>query len=126
MAPCELLGIFVGLRARHMRDIGRIEESEQDYLLARHLFPSNRKLYIAAMAVAIERSGRLFEPGEVGSPQSLANWINTQYRVPVPPAHPAGQVPVQDRDQQSFGVNSFRGAIAMVSMPITGRRAGGA
>jgi hypothetical protein len=85
VAPRELLGIFVGLRARHMRDTDRIEESEQDYLLARHLFPSNRKLYIAAMAAAIERSGQMFEPGELGSPQSFVDWINSQYRVPVPP-----------------------------------------
>jgi hypothetical protein len=84
VTPRELLGIFVGFRGRHMRDTGRMEEAERDYLLARHLFPSNRKLYIDAMAVAIERSGRLFESGEVGSPQSLADWLNTQYRVPHP------------------------------------------
>ena len=61
-----------------------MEEAKLDYLLARYLFPSNRKLYIDTMAVAIERSGRLFEPGELGSPQSLAGWINTQYRMPRP------------------------------------------
>ena len=75
----------MGLRARHTRDTGRADEAERDYLLARHLFPANRKLYIAAMAVAIERSGRMFEPGELGSPQSFADWIKTRYRVPVPP-----------------------------------------
>jgi hypothetical protein len=85
VAPRELLGIFVGLRAWHMRDSERADEAERDYLLARHLFPSIRKLYIAAMAVAIERSGRMFEQGELGSPQSFADWINTQYRVPVLP-----------------------------------------
>jgi hypothetical protein len=81
VAPRELLGIFVGFRGRHMRDTGRAEEAERDYLLARHLFPMNRKLYIDAMAAAVQRSERLFEPGELGSPQSLADWINTQYRV---------------------------------------------
>lgn len=80
----ELLGIFAGLRGRHMRDTGRWDEAERDYLLARHLFPSNRKLYIDAMGVAVERSVGLFEPGEEGSPQSLADWLNTQYRVPHP------------------------------------------
>ena len=84
VAPRELLAIFVSL-ARHMRDTGQTDESEQDYLLARHLFPSNRKLYIAAMAAAIERSGQMFEPGELGSPQSFADWINAQYRVAVLP-----------------------------------------
>lgn len=69
--PRELLGIFVGLRGRHMRDTDRPDEAEQDYLLARYLFPTNRRLYIAATNLAIRQSERLFEPGEVGSPQSL-------------------------------------------------------
>jgi hypothetical protein len=86
VTPRELLGIFVGLRGRHMRDTDRVEEAELDYLLARHLFPSNRKLYIDAMATAVQRSERLFEPGELGSPQSLADWLSTQYRVARPMA----------------------------------------
>ena len=90
----ELLGIFVGLRGRHMRDTGRLDEAERDYLLARHLFPSNRKLYIDATAVAVERSHRLFEPAELGSPQSLADWINTQYWV----AHPSVRQQPRERD----------------------------
>jgi hypothetical protein len=81
VTPRELLGIFIGFRGRHMRDTGRTDEAERDYLLARHLFPSNRKLYIDATAVAVERSAQLFETGELGSPQSLAGWINAQYRV---------------------------------------------
>jgi hypothetical protein len=64
-----------------MRDTGRWDEAERDYLLARHLFPSNRKLYIDAMGLAVDRSVWLFEPGELGSPQSLADWLDTQYRV---------------------------------------------
>jgi hypothetical protein len=82
VAPRELLGIFVGFRGRHMRDTGRADEAEFDCLLARHLFPSNRKLYIDAMAIAIQRNERLFEPGELGSPQSLADSLTTKYRVP--------------------------------------------
>jgi len=80
VTPRELLGILVGFRGRHMRDTGRADEAERDYLLARHLFPTNRKLYIDAMAVAVERSNRMFESGELGSPQSLASWLLTQYR----------------------------------------------
>jgi len=82
VSPRELLGIFLGFRGRHMRDTGRWDEAERDYLLARHLFPSNRKLYIDATGVAVERSVQLFEPGELGSPQSLVDWLNTQYRMP--------------------------------------------
>ncbi len=84
VTPREMLGIFIGFRGRHMRDTNRLAEAEGDYLLARHLFPSNRKLYIDAMAAAVQRSERLFEPGELGSPQSLADWISTQYRMPRP------------------------------------------
>ena len=86
VSPRELLGIFIGLRGRHMRDTGRWDEAERDYLLARHLFPSNRKLYIDALAVAVQRGERLFEPGELGSPQGLADRLNTQYRFARPMA----------------------------------------
>jgi len=72
--PRELLGIFVGLRGRHMRDTDRVDEAERDYLMARHLFPSSRALYCYAMEVAVHQGEYLFEPGEEGSPPSLAEW----------------------------------------------------
>jgi hypothetical protein len=78
--PREMLGAFVGLRARHLRDTGRWTEAESDYLLARWLFPNSRKLYVDCMALAVPRGAQLFEPGEVGSPQSLAEAITEQYR----------------------------------------------
>ena len=81
VTPREMMGIFVGFRGRHMRDTDRLDEAERDYSLARHLFPSNRKLYIDATAVAVQRSVGLFEPCELGSPQSLVAWIDMQYRV---------------------------------------------
>ena len=65
--------------------------------MARHLFPSNRKLYVDAMGVTVERSVRLFEPGELGSPQSLADWLNTQYRV----SHPMARVQAKDSPFQN-------------------------
>ncbi len=82
--PREMLGIFLGFRGRHMRDTDRLAEAEGDYLLARHLFPTNRKLYLEATEAAVLRSERLFEPGELGSPQSLADWLDTRYRMPRP------------------------------------------
>lgn len=77
--PRELLGIFIGLRGRHMKDTGNLEEAEKDYLLARHLFPCNRSLYFGAMNVVIQRSTHLFEAEEDGTPLSLADWIIMKY-----------------------------------------------
>jgi hypothetical protein len=95
--PVLSTGIFLGFRGRHMRDMGQWDEAERDYLLARHLFPSNRKLYIDATEVAVDRSVRLFEPGELGSPQGMADWLNTQYRVARPMARvQAKDFPVQN------------------------------
>ena len=74
----QVLGVFVGFRGRHMRDTGRYEEAEQDYLLARRLFPNSRSLYRDQMALAIPRGAALFEPGEVGSPESLAQEVALQ------------------------------------------------
>jgi hypothetical protein len=79
LKPRELLGVFLGFRGRHMRDTGRWEEAEADYLLARWWFPNSRRLYIDAMALAVPRGAALFEPGELGSPQSLAEAIMEQY-----------------------------------------------
>ncbi len=82
LKPREMIGVFIGLRGRHMRDTGRLEEAEGDYLLARRLFPNSRRLYIDAMALAILRGAALFEPGELGSPQSLAETITEEYGSP--------------------------------------------
>jgi hypothetical protein len=95
VTPREMVGIFVGLRGRHMRDTGRTDDAERDYLLARHLFPANRKLYLEATEAAVLRSERLFEPGELGSPQSLAEWLDSRYRMlrPAMRGQPDGILP---------------------------------
>jgi hypothetical protein len=79
LKPREMLGVFIGLRARHLRDTGRWAEAEADYLLARWLFPNSRKLYVDCMALAVPRGVALFETHELGSPQSLAEAIAEQY-----------------------------------------------
>lgn len=87
LKPREMLGCFVGLRARHMKDTGRIAEAERDYLLARHLFPANRYMHFGTMWVLIKQSTTRFEPSEEGSPMGLAGMIgNTyvEYPAPVP------------------------------------------
>jgi hypothetical protein len=78
--PRELLGIFLGARGRHMRDTGRRDVAELDYLLARYLFPTSRFLYMQAAEVAVRRSVNLFESDEPGSPANLANWIKTDHQ----------------------------------------------
>lgn len=79
LRPHEMLGAFVGLRARHLLDVGRddghesmILESERDWLLARYLFPANRLLYKQQMVVSSIRGESLFEVGETGHPSTYS------------------------------------------------------
>src|SRR5262249_23420294 len=53
LTPREMLGEFVGLRGRHMRDIGNLAEAQRDFLLARYLFPTSRHLYFIGTWVSI-------------------------------------------------------------------------
>lgn len=96
LRPREMLGAFLGLRGRHMRDTGRSQEAEADYLLARWLFPNNRRLYIDLMGQAVPRGAALFEPGEVGSPQSLGEWLADEYGCGPMRAAPIHQSTIQD------------------------------
>ena len=83
LRPHEMLGSFVGLRARHTQDVGKHEgneckmlDSEPDWLLARQLFPSNRVLYKNQMVVSSMRGDSLFEPNEVGHPNTYARCLD--------------------------------------------------
>lgn len=83
LRPHEVLGSFVGLRARHIQDVGmhngdetKILESERDWLLARQLFPSNRVIYRNQMAVSSMRGDLLFDPHEIGHPNSYAQCLD--------------------------------------------------
>ena len=90
LRPHEVLGSFIGLRARHLQDVGKHEhdvtkfvESEPDWLLARHLFPTNRALYASQMAVSMIRGDRLFAAGEPGHPENAAGRLNESRRASV-------------------------------------------
>lgn len=100
LTPRETLGVFVGLKARHMRDIGQVEEAQADYLLARWLFPNSRRLYIDSMALTVPYGVKLFDPGEIGSPESLAEWLVEQYGSPI---GPSGPISVQSTTLTSLG-----------------------
>ena len=44
LRPRQLLGLFIGLQARHWQDVGRVEASGRDYCLAVELFPQSHLL----------------------------------------------------------------------------------
>ena len=75
VTPREMLGLFVGARARHLDNSGHREQSEPDYLLARYLFPQNRRLYMAQTQISVELSQKRFEANEKGHPAGLAKWV---------------------------------------------------
>jgi hypothetical protein len=81
VTPREMLGLFLGLRARHLENIDLWVESELDYLLARYLFPHNRQLYINQNQVSVHCSTRRFEPHEKGHPMDLARWLQDFVRI---------------------------------------------
>jgi hypothetical protein len=75
VTPREMLGLFVGARARHLENTGLHEEAEADYLLARYLFPQNRRLQVARSFSSVQCSMDRFEPGEEGHPTGWARWL---------------------------------------------------
>ncbi len=81
LTPRERLGLFIGLRARVYENTGRPVEAEQDYLLARSLFPNNRYLYFAQMQASLQESDRLFAVGERGHVSETVGWLTELCRL---------------------------------------------
>lgn len=81
----EMLGIFVGLRARHYFDIDDLEKADRDCMLARSLFPRYRRLYNLAVVPMLWRGEAIFTPNEQGHPRSIAQYISGG----MPPVHAA-------------------------------------
>lgn len=73
LTPRETLGIFVGLRARHMQDSGNLKEAAKDYLLARYLFPANHYLYLKGTGATLLRAAEMYDPGDEGHPLMWAD-----------------------------------------------------
>jgi hypothetical protein len=78
LRPREMLGVFVGLRARHLQDLGKqagredlMLASEPDWLLARSLFPINRAIYKHQMVISAMRGDMLFQSDEAGHPSTF-------------------------------------------------------
>ena len=114
----EMVGVFLGLRGRHYADTGRPLEADLSYALARVLFPTHRCGYIQAMAPMLAHGAILFNPGEVGHPDSLfqevepylppprSSALNQQIMslsLPVVPAKPVVVDSVVDILRTSFG-----------------------
>ncbi|MEX2173840.1 MAG: transglutaminase family protein [Pirellulaceae bacterium] len=83
LRPREMLGTFVGMRARHFQDLGKqacredlILASEPDWLLARHLFPTNRAIYKHQVVVSAMRGDALFDSDEAGHPSTFAGCLD--------------------------------------------------
>ncbi len=81
VTPREMLGLFLGLRARYYDNTGRFDLAEPDYLLARSLFPQNRNLYFAQNQISVQQSMDLFEPGERAHPLELLEWLKEVCRI---------------------------------------------
>jgi hypothetical protein len=67
----EMLGVFLALAGRHYMDTDQVEAADAVYPLSRTLFPRYRHAYIAAMLPALNRGKQLFDPDELGHPNSL-------------------------------------------------------
>ena len=81
----EMLAAFIADRARILQDRGRIDLADADYSLARSLFPTYRETYHDAIEPFLWRGQQIFEPGEEGSPQSIAELIVGPAARNVPP-----------------------------------------
>lgn len=75
LTPRQIVGLFIGLRGRHREDTELLTEAETDYLLARTLFPENRRLYMAQIGVSVQFSDQRFRVGEAGHHTGLARWL---------------------------------------------------
>ena len=67
----EMIGVFLGLRARHYGDVDNPLDADTSFALSRVLFPNHRRSYIGAMVPMLRRGTILFDPDELGHPNSL-------------------------------------------------------
>ena len=59
--------------------MGKWAKAEEDYLLARHLFPVNREIYALAMGVSVVQGMKLFHISEDRSLCNMAHWILAEH-----------------------------------------------
>jgi hypothetical protein len=104
----EMIGAFLSLRGRHYQDTDRMVKADQTFALARAVFPQYRRAYIAGMIPMLTRGQTLFDPDELGHPNSLfrdfaqkmapgvwSSLASTHRTVPVPPTVQTISLPSQ-------------------------------
>ena len=84
LMPREMLGVFVGLRGRFLQDANCSSVSEQNYLLARSLFPRSRYLHYSQVMASLQCGMAMFEPHETGHPCEVADWLLSAVKKKVP------------------------------------------
>ena len=87
VTPREMLGLFIGLRARIYENTNRFDEADRDYLQARALFPNNRQLHFGQLQISVQQGAKYFMPGERSHPNEMAAWLIEVCRVkgwPIP------------------------------------------
>jgi hypothetical protein len=115
LRPREMLGVFVGLRARHLQDLGKqagredlMLASEPDWLQARSLFPTNRAIYKHQMVISAMRGVSLFEHDEVGHPNTIKGCLEEIRRVRAKPRFGSGYAnPNPERNLPSDAIDEL-------------------
>ncbi|MEM6259660.1 MAG: hypothetical protein AAGI37_15380 [Planctomycetota bacterium] len=79
MSAREMLGYFIGLRARYYQDTGDWQKADQDFALARSLLPRHRKLLLASLELTLRRGEAIFDRREPGHPLLLCAAIGQQF-----------------------------------------------
>jgi len=75
----EMLGVFVGMRARYYWDTNQYEKADRDYTLAKVLYPNHRYCFRESIRALVWRGEQLFEPYEIGHPATMAQWLASMY-----------------------------------------------
>lgn len=119
----EMLGVFVGMRARYYWDTNQYDRADRDYTLAKVLYPNHRYCFRESIRAIVWRGEQLFEPYETGHPATMAEWLASMYlrspqsptamtRAPYEPPT-AGRAPSFDVDQ----INAMNRANMQPQMP---------
>ena len=66
-----MLGVFLAKRARHYQDTRDLDRADSSYALARVLFPAYRDACVRSAVPFLWRASQLFNPGEIGHPDSI-------------------------------------------------------